>query len=119
VKRIKQNETIVKCLSVLHGFEWAPDPANNSTLLACVGDDVAIHWTFTTDPHERVESVFWLSENNTHIAYRSYKNFHPTSENFKADYSSVTFTPEASVTLHNVMSSAAGRTGVLERSAAP
>jgi hypothetical protein len=81
-------------------------------MFACVGDDVSINWTFPTEPHETVGSVFWLSENNTHIAYRFYKNFHPTLENFKEDYSSVTFTPEAGVTLHNVTSSAAGQYSV-------
>jgi hypothetical protein len=56
--------------------------------------------------------VFWLAKNNTNIAFRFFEKFQPTSENFKADYSSVTFIPDAGVTLHNVTSSATGQYSV-------
>jgi hypothetical protein len=110
---MKQNKNnYVKCLSALHGFEWAPDPSNNTTLHACVGGNITMKWNYTTQPHEAIVTVFWLSA-NTPIAIRVFQqSFHPlSSESFKAAFSSVTFTPEAGeagVTLHHVTSSAAG-----------
>jgi hypothetical protein len=78
-----------------------------------VGDDVTLAWNFTTLPNETVGTVVWFSRNKTPIATRVHQFFLPiVPESVKADFSSVTYSSEAAVTLHNVTSSAAGQYAV-------